>query len=256
MKLGSIASRILTNKMVLNVVSIIALLNVIGYVVMGNVESVAVFIVLAVLVRYFSKNMIVVLGIPLIVVNMMALKNRSSGIEGLESMPDSGKKATDDKAMPAAPDSDNQADGKPVSDADKKKKAADAKKKADDDKKKDADAATKITGSNDKPADHFEVGRAKNGGAKIDYAATVEGAYDELNKILGSDGIKSLTNDTQRLMKQQAELAKTMETFGPMMDKLTPIAAQAQEMLKGLNIGGDGGGIAEMVKKMTGGATA
>ena len=76
MKLGSIASRILTNKMVLNVVSIIALLNVIGYVVMGDVESVAVFIVLAILVGYFSKNMIVVLGIPLIVVNMMALKNR------------------------------------------------------------------------------------------------------------------------------------------------------------------------------------
>lgn len=245
MKLGSIASRILTNKMVLNVVSIIALLNVIGYVVMGDVESVAVFVVLAVLVRYFSKNMIVVLGIPLIVVNMMALKNRSYRIEGLEM-----KKATDDKAMPAATDSDNQADGKPVSDADKKK--ADDKK-ADADKKKDA--STTITGSNDKPADHFEVGRAKNGGAKIDYAATVEGAYDELNKILGSDGIKSLTNDTQRLMKQQAELAKTMETFGPMMDKLTPIAAQAQEMLKGLNMGGDGG-IAEMVKKMTGGATA
>lgn len=242
MKLGSIASRILTNKMVLNVVSIIALLNVIGYVVMGNVESVAVFIVLAVLVRYFSKNMIVVLGIPLIVVNMMALKNRSYGIEGNETMGESAKKA-DDKTIPAA-------DGAQMSDADKKKKAADAKKKADDDKKKDAN--TKITGSNDKPADHFEVGRAKNGGAKIDYAATVEGAYDELNKILGSDGIKSLTNDTQRLMKQQAELAKTMETFGPMMDKLTPIAAQAQEMLKGLNIGGDGGGIASLMKMAAG----
>ena len=247
MKLGSIASRILTNKMVLNVVSIIALLNVIGYVVMGDVESVAVFVVLAVLVRYFSKNMIVVLGIPLIVVNMMALKNRSYGIEGLDTM----KKATDDKAMPAADET--------TMSADDKKKAADKKtaddKKAADDKKKDADAATAITGSNDKPADHFEVGRAKNGGAKIDYAATVEGAYDELNKILGSDGIKSLTNDTQRLMKQQAELAKTMETFGPMMAQLTPIAAQAQEMLKGMNMGGDGG-IVEMMKKMTGGATA
>jgi hypothetical protein len=244
MKLGSIASRILTNKMVLNVVSIIALLNVIGYVVMGDVESVAVFVVLAVLVRYFSKNMIVVLGIPLIVVNMMALKNRSYRIEGLEM-----KKAADDKAMPAADDTSMSADDK--------KKAADKKtaddKKAADDKKKDAN--TTITGSNDKPADHFEVGRAKNGGAKIDYAATVEGAYDELNKILGSDGIKSLTNDTQRLMKQQAELAKTMETFGPMMAQLTPIAAQAQEMLKGMNMGGDGG-IVEMMKKMTGGATA
>ena len=245
MKLGSIASRILTNKMVLNVVSIIALLNVIGYVVMGDVESVAVFVVLAVLVRYFSKNMIVVLGIPLIVVNMMALKNRSYRIEGLEM-----NKAADDKAMPAADDTSMSADDK--------KKAADKKtaddKKAADDKKKDADAATAITGSNDKPADHFEVGRAKNGGAKIDYAATVEGAYDELNKILGSEGMQSLTHDTQRLMKQQMELAKSMETIGPLMEQMMPMAAQAQKMMQSLNMGD--GGIVEMMKKMGAGATA
>ena len=242
MKLGSIASRILTNKMVLNVVSVIALLNVIGYVVMGDVESVAVFIVLAILVRYFSKNMIVVLGIPLIVVNMMALKNRSYGIEGLEAMPASDNKASVADKTTAIPDGKKAmpaADNQMMSDDDKKKAAAN--------KKKDADAAATITGSNDKPADHFEVGRAKNGGAKIDYAATVEGAYDELNKILGSDGIKSLTDDTQRLMKQQAELAKTMETFGPMMQQLGPIAAQAQEMMKSMKMDGDGG-IASLMK--------
>lgn len=240
MKLGSIASRILTNKRVLNIVSILALLNVIGYVVIGDVESVAVFIVLAVLVGYFSKNMIVVLGIPLILVNMMALKNRSYGVEGLDTM-----KKADDKTMPA--------DDKTMS-ADDKKKADDDKKKAEDDKKKDADAETTITGANDKPADNFEVGRAKNGGAKIDYAATVEGAYDELNKILGSDGIKSLTNDTQRLMKQQMDLAESMKTIAPMMEQMAPMAAQAQDMLKSLNMGD--GGIAEMMKKMTGGAKA
>ena len=243
MKLGSIASRILTNKMVLNVVSIIALLNVIGYVVIGDVESVAVFIVLAVLVGYFSKNMIVILGIPLIVVNMMALKNRSYGIEGLEMNDTDKKAAADDKKMMTADD---------------KKKADDAKKKAADDKKKDSDAAATITGANDKPADHFEVGRAKNGGAKIDYAATVEGAYDELNKILGSEGMKSLTGDTQRLMKQQAALAESMKTIAPMMEQMAPMAAQAQEMLKGLNIGGEGGmeGLMKMAQKLGGGAKA
>lgn len=240
MKLGSIASRILTNKRVLNVVSIIALLNVIGYVVMGDVESVAVFIVLAVLVRYFSKNMIVVLGIPLIVVNMMALKNRSYGIEGLDTMK---KAATDSDNKPAA-------DDKTMSEDDKKKKAA-ADKKTADDKKKDADAATTITGANDKPADNFEVGRAKNGGAKIDYAATVEGAYDELNKILGSEGMKSLTDDTQRLMKQQMALAESMKNIEPMMQQMGPLAAQAQKMLEGMNIGGEGG-IASLMKMAAG----
>jgi hypothetical protein len=48
-------------------------------------------------------------------------------------------------------------------------------------------------------------------------------------------------------MKQQAELAKTMETFGPMMQQLGPIAAQAQEMIKSMKMDGDGG-IASLMK--------
>ena len=69
--------------------------------------------------------------------------------------------------------------------------------KADDSVPISADAAKK---------EDFEVGRRKNGAAKIDYASTIEDAYDDLNKILGSDGIKRLTDDTQGLMKQQMEL--------------------------------------------------
>jgi hypothetical protein len=65
MKLKSGASKFLTNKLVLNIVSVIALFNVIGYIMMGNFNNVIFFILLAVLVRYFSKNMIIVLGTPL-----------------------------------------------------------------------------------------------------------------------------------------------------------------------------------------------
>ena len=43
MKLNSTVSKILTNKLVLNVVAFIAFLNVIGYVVMGNFNNVAFF---------------------------------------------------------------------------------------------------------------------------------------------------------------------------------------------------------------------
>lgn len=243
MKFGSIASHILTNKWVLNIVFVLAFLNVIGYVVIGDVESVAFFIVVAVLLGYFSRNMIIVLGVPLILVNMIVFKNRSYGIEGLDTMTADDKKKADDK--------------KQAEDAKKKTKVEEDKKAADN-KKKDADAATTISSANDKKTEDFEVGRAKNGGSKIDYAATIEGAYDELNKILGSDGIKSLTGDTQRLMKQQMDLAESMKSMGPMMEQMLPMAKQAQEMLKGMDFG-EGGGIsnlAGMVSKMTGGAKA
>ena len=43
MKLNSTVSKILTNKWVLNIVSVLALLNVIGYMVMGHFNNVLFF---------------------------------------------------------------------------------------------------------------------------------------------------------------------------------------------------------------------
>lgn len=231
MKVSSTVSKILTNKLVLNIVSILALFNVIGYMVMGNLNNVVFFLILAVLVRYFSKNMIIVLGVPLVLVNLMSLKGYSYRVEGMTT----DKKPEDNKSK------DNQ--------------TKDKKKSDSEDKEKKPDDATSVGASNDKKSDeHFEVGRPKNGGSKIDYAATIEGAYDQLNSILGSDGIKSLTGDTQRLMQQQADLAKSMESMVPMIEKMMPMAAKASEMMKSMNTDGKGiEGLMEMAKKMSGG---
>jgi hypothetical protein len=71
MKLKEVLSKFLTNKWVLKIVSLLAFLNIIGYIVMGNINSLVFFIILAVLIRYFSKNMIIILGVPLIIVNII-----------------------------------------------------------------------------------------------------------------------------------------------------------------------------------------
>ena len=226
MKVSSTVSKILTNKLVLNIVSIIALLNVIGYMVMGNLNNVVMFLVIAVLVRYFSKNMIIVLGVPLVLVNLMSLKGFSYRVEGMTT--------------------------------DKKPEAKKSEDKKESDSEEDKEKTAGVGASNDKKSDeHFEVGRPKNGGSKIDYAATIEGAYDQLNSILGSDGIKNLTGDTQRLMQQQADLAKSMESMVPMIQKIIPLASQASEMMKTMNTDGKGiEGLMEMAKKMSGGIGA
>ena len=228
MKLNSTVSKFLTNKWVLNIVAFIALLNVLGYAVMGNFTNVVYFIVLAVLVRYFSKNMIIVLGVPLIFVNMSSFKNNSYGVEGMENndkkQNDTIKKLNDEKrksespVLPGTTDSTHNAVG---------------------------------PANTTKSDEHFEVGRPKNGGSKIDYAATIEGAYDELNKILGSDGIKSLTDDTQRLMKQQAALAESMQGLAPLVEKMMPMAQQMQGMMQNMDKGGSGmSNIMDMAQKM------
>jgi len=199
MKLNSALSKFLTNKLVLHIVSFLALFNVIGYMVLGNYKIVLYFIILAFLIRYFSKNMIVVLGIPLILINIIAM-NKDSYFEGAETM----EKSKDEK---------------------------DEKDDKSKDKKTDASGEPVIKTIKEKSDENFEVGRSKNSGHKIDYATTIEEAYDQLNSILGKDGIKNLTADTERLMNQQAQLAGSLKDMGPLMEKMGPMMEQVTTMM-------------------------
>ena len=79
-----------------------------------------------------------------------------------------------------------------------------------------------------------------NGGARIDYATTLEDAYTNLEGILGTDGIGKLTDDTQRLMNQQQQLFKTMENMMPMV-------TSAKNMVDSLDLN-KLGGMADMLK--------
>lgn len=232
MKFNAVVNNFLTNKMVLNVVSFIALLNVIGYAVMGKFNNVLFFIVLAILVKYFSKNMIVILGVPLIVVNLLSLRS-GSVFEGLENNTDSKAQSDNQKHLDKSVD-------------DKKKQTSPMLPGTADE--------SGVVSSNVKTDESFEVGRKKNASSKIDYATTVEDAYDELNKILGSDGIKRLTSDTQGLMQQQADLAKSMEAMTPLIESIMPMAEKAQKMMESMDSGnGSLGSVMEMAKKMSGG---
>lgn len=214
MKLNSAISKFFTNKWVLNIISFIALFNVIGHMVIGNYNLVVYFIILALLVRYFSKNMIVVLGVPLILVNMLSLNN-GSYMEGMETEGEG-----EDKNM----EQDKMMDKDKNMEQDKKKKTTTTKEKK--------------TEEEDEPvAEKFEVGRSKNRGNlhKIDYATTIEDAYDQLNSILGKDGIKSLTADTERLMQQQQQLTGSLKDMGPLMEKMGPMMEQAKSMMDGFS---------------------
>ena len=235
MKFNAAVTNFLTNKMVLNVVSFIALLNVIGYAVMGKFNNVLFFIVLAILVKYFSKNMIIILGVPLLVVNLLSLRS-GSVFEGLENNNDNKSKSDNQKNLDKALD-------------DKKKQTSPMLPGTEQQDDKNG-----VVSANVKTDESFEVGRKKNAASKIDYATTIEDAYDELNKILGSDGIKRLTSDTQGLMQQQADLAKSMEAMTPLIESIMPMAEKAQKMMESMDSGnGSLGSVMEMAKKMSGG---
>ncbi len=246
MKLKSTLKHFLTNNLVLKIVAFLALFNVIGYLVMGKTNAVLYFIIIAVLVRYFSKNMTIVLGIPIIIVNLLAIK--SNIMEGMEN------KKSENTSTNNTTNSSNSSEKQKIINklVEKQKNKPDQKSGQGlpmqplENSENVSDNAAQSSGGEQQG---FEPGRRKNKGNDIDYATTVEDAYDELNNILGSDGIQRLTSDTQNLMKQQMKLAEAMKSMGPMMESLAPMV----ESLKGMmNDGKQGlGGIMDLAKKMS-----
>jgi hypothetical protein len=256
MKFKASLNKFLTNKLVLNTVAIIALLNIIGYLVLGNYNAVVYFIAFAVLIRFFSKNMIIVLGVPVFLVSLLSYKNIIS--EGMENNNGTGKETNNQQKKPKVNESmENLEYGQFKNDNKNNKNDKNDKKNNKQDPKTNqglpitpVDSEDLVTSTDQEPTttastvastdavvntgESFEVGRGKRrAGSQIDYASTVEDAYDELNKILGSDGVKKLTDDTQRLMKQQLQLAESMKSMTPLIQGMGPMLQSAKEMMKG-----------------------
>jgi hypothetical protein len=248
MNFKSTMSKFLTNKWVLNVVAFLALLNVIGYIVMGNINATLYFVVLALLVRYFSKNMIIVLGVPLLFVNLLVAKNAM--VEGMEN-----KKGDDDeqKTIGKNKDQEQKKMVKKINEQTSKRHGSLVTTPLEYEKSEEFESAEDINDSSDSSAtDGFEPGRRKNKSYDIDYATTIEDAYDELNKILGSDGIQRLTSDTQGLMKQQLQLAEAMKGLTPVIQGMAPMMEQVKGMMEGMGDGKNGlGSVIEMAKKFS-----
>jgi len=244
MNLKASISKLLTNKMTLNIVFVLSLFNLIGYLVYGNIHAIILFILIAGIVGHFSKNMTVVFLIPLFIVNLFVLgKTTKEGMETSTSTSTGTKENVNEKAQGNDKLQDtiskinekvSTKQGLPITPLDN----------------------TSSNNTNGQVSEEpFEVGRNKKGKYDIDYASTIEDAYDELNKIIGGDGIKKLTGDTQNLMKQQLQLAEAMKSMGPLVEQMGPLMQSVGPMLeqaKGI-MGSGSNNIADLAKNFTAG---
>jgi hypothetical protein len=238
MKIPKSFSKMLENKYVLYFVLFLTLINLLGYMILGNFNAIIFFILAAFLTANFSKNMIVVLSIPLILTSVfMVGKAVKEGFE-TKSIDDQIKDINDDIKRKQDRLDDlikggiNTDDDKKkrkelnddIDDLNKQKDKLQKQKEDKVDEKKDEKKDEKI---DNKTAEKMSTMYKKEN--RIDYASTVEDAYDDLNKILGGNGIKQLTDDTQNLMKQQMQLADAMKSMTPLME-------QAQNLLQGFDM--------------------
>lgn len=239
MKIPKSFSKMLENKYVLYFVLVVTLVNLLGYMMLGNFNAIIFFILAAFLTANFSKNMIVVLSIPLILTSVFMVGKAVK--EGFEEMKPIDERVKDiNKEIKEKQDKVDELIKAGINTDDDKKKLKDLNNEIDNlNKKKEKLLIEKNEKKDDKKSDKKDEKKDETPTEKmstmykkenrIDYASTVEDAYDDLNKILGGNGIKQLTDDTQNLMKQQLQLADAMKSMTPLME-------QAQNLLQGFDM--------------------
>ncbi len=210
-------SGLLKDKVVLYIVLFFSVTNVIGYLMLHNLEAVLIFVMIGLLTTYFTKNMIVVMLTSLIATNAIVGAQRAGGRrEGFGA--EGAKKKNKDKKN-----------------KDKKDKKDKHEKHATESMTSGRDEAVAASSATDEE----EAGRKP----KIDYAATLESAYDNLDKLLGSDALANMGADTQKLAQKQEVLMNNLSKLEPMIQK-------AGSMLEGLEQ--SGGTVGRLMEKFGG----
>jgi hypothetical protein len=236
MSLASKASKLLTNKYFLYFLVFLSATNILGYLVTNKFNAVAFFGLVSLITYQFSKNMSVVLLVALITTSLiMSNRMMREGLENATSTSDRMEKLGD-----VSPEMKQAADAlKETGNVEKAKEKIAEKVQQVETNTKDVnnpdlnnttDDSNAPEGAGQKLSNNKKINLAgKTTGPRIDYSATMEEAYNNLDKILGSDGVSKLTQDTQKLMSQQQKLFDTMQN-------MTPMLQNAKEMLSGFDM--------------------
>ena len=191
--------KILNDKNVLYVVFVLAILNLLGYLVVQNTEAVAFFLIVGFLTTYFSKNMIVVLIVAMVATSLFtATKTGYRSIK--EGMAGSSSQRQETK--------------------DSIKSKIDQKKQVLKEKKQTAQTAQ--TAQSDTSSDDVEeveeLTVASKGKDRVDLFSTLNEAYNNLQKTVGEGGVQGLTNQTETLLNQQKQLMDNITTMQPFLE--------------------------------------
>lgn len=249
MKLPSTANNLLKNKYVLYIVFFFAFANVLGYLSSGDFVGLVLFCVVALLISSVNKNMIVILGGSLLLTNFVLAVVQPMGREGFND----AKGANDDN-VETKPELEVKKRKNGPSDLpdteytcspDKKDGTCPEGKSCGKEgtcvQKENKAAMTNLNPSRYPEADDVPLLK-QNPGPKVDGAATLEGAYKNIESHLGSGGMSRLNDDTKDIMRQQKDMMGVMNNMGPMLDKADGLLAR---------LGGDGSANGGLLNKLT-----
>ena len=199
----------------LYLVMILSMFHMIQYLCINDTTRILIFIACAVITKYFTSNMILILGIPLIL-------SIATQFVYTEAFTEKDADAKEKKEEPT----------KELADTQRKKAAvADTKDQPDIIVPLDEVPDTSTTKTGAAP----ELGvDSENYENRINYASTLSSNIQSYRDILGKDAFMKMTEDTKELLKQQDELGKSIRQFTPIIEKMTPFLSQATGLLNRL----------------------
>jgi hypothetical protein len=248
------------NKFVLYGSLILVLLAIIRYLANHNFNAIILMTLICFLMSYFSKNMIVLLLTSFFAVLFIELMNGTMMVEGMKTKDSEAENEKSEDAEIEEAEEQEETTNKPTKPT-PTVEGNDGQKTAN---KPAAAAASKVTEHNPKevPKEAKKQGMSKltpanyNGkggddsksGNRIDYASTLEQAYDNIENIIGEDGVRGLTDQTKSLMNQQKELMNNMKDIEPLLKS-------AQGFMEQMTGNGGLSGISKMLQGFGGGSS-
>jgi len=198
---------------------------------MGDDQALTQFILIGIITYFFNKNMTVVLLVALLMTNFLKVTsisvNRKEGMENKEEDMDmEEEEGGTDLSMDMMEQMQEQLIEK-VEKASETPALKEPRRKTKNSRAMEKEEFLNTGPTKKTKKEKFQNSK-KKGGNYVDQAATLEAAYDNLDGIIGKDGINKLTAETSTLLSQQKNLAKTMES-------MAPLVKNAKEMLSGFN---------------------
>lgn len=228
--------KFLNNKFVFYFIAIMTALSMVGYVIGQDYQSIALFFGLAFLMSRVTKNKTYILLVALIITNLHFRAN--DVIEGFKGK---DKKGRGKKRGMKKDEEENESEEETESEEEEEEEETESEEE-DEAEKENFQSKQKII-KNSRPAkvkreDDLAVGEDEH----VDYASTLQQAYKNMENMLGKGGMKGLTKETKKLVKQQKELMTTL-------NEMTPVLADAKQTLSNMNMP-DMGSLQKMMSKM------
>jgi hypothetical protein len=210
----SSATALSTDKNVLYIMLVIAVVNVLGYLMMGNFEAVVFFAIVAYLSTFFTKNMVFVFLISILATNflMVSKVNYLRFANAKEGMQMPNKDAATTATVANATAKPSPTPTTTASTAPKPTKKA--SKKTSGEKKEGMNgklAPAKLNAADDSEDDDGDA--APFPSSKAQEARNVEKAHDNLQSLGGG-----MNAQTEQVMQQQKILMDNMKTMQPFLE--------------------------------------